>query len=188
MLLTGGGAAQAKIPCRPGPGTTTIAHTSKARLFSYEANGNDYACLYSNGHPRYVSTTEHFEYPLVRFAAPYIAYVPNVEAVPDDVHVMDMRTGHTHTYAAVKPIGTFICEQVESLAVKRDGAVAWIATNFLSSLCEPMAGATIEVRAHDKLGLRVLDSGLAIKPKSLSLSGSTLRWVDGGATRTATLH
>ena len=188
VVLAGHAQARAPIPCRPGPGTTTIAHTAKARIFSDNRNGNDYACLYSNGHPRFLSTTEHFEYPLVRFAAPYVAYVPTIEAVPDDVKVMDMRNGHVHTYPAVHPIENKICSQTQSLELKRDGAVAWIATNFRASGCEHPPTGAIEVRVHDKLGLRLLDSSLAIVPTSLQLSGSTLRWVDGGLTRTATLH
>jgi hypothetical protein len=187
VVLAAQAPAQARIPCRPGPGTRTIAHTAKARIFSDNRNGNDYACLYSNGHPRFLSTTEHFEYPLVRFAAPYVAYVPTIEAVPDDVKVMDMRTGHVRTYPSVHPIENTICSRTESLALKRDGAVAWIATNFRASGCEHPPTGTIEVRVHDKHGLRLLDSSLAIVPTSLQLSGSTLRWVDGGATRTATL-
>jgi hypothetical protein len=179
--------AQARIPCRAGPGTTTIAHSAKARIFSDDRNGNDYACLYSNGHPRYLSSTEHFEYPLVRFAAPYVAYVPTIEAVPDDVKVMDMRTGRVHTYPSVHPIENKICSRTVSLAVKHDGAVAWIATNFRASGCEHPPTGAIEVRAHDKHGLRLLDSSLAVVPSSLRRSGSTLRWVDGGVTHTATL-
>jgi hypothetical protein len=187
-LAAGGATANARIPCRPAHGTRTIAHSRNARLFEDFANGNDYACLYSNGHPRYLSTTEHYEYPLVRFAGPYVAFEPKIEAVPGDVGVMNMRTGRRHTYAAVRPIENKICAEVDSLVLKPDGAVAWIGTNFLSPLCSHPPGPAIEVRAHDRGGLRVLDSGVTIAARSLRLSGSLLRWKHGGHIRTATLH
>ncbi len=187
LLFAGAASAHASVPCRPGPGTTTIAHSKHARIFSDERNGNDYACLYSNGHPRYLSTTEHFEYPLVRFAGPYVAYMPTIEAVPGNVSVLNMSTGRAHEYESAQPIEGATCAEVTSLALKGDGAVAWIATNFLSPNCEPRPGATIEVRAHDRHGLRVLDTGTVIGLKSLRLSRSTVTWKDGGATRSATL-
>jgi hypothetical protein len=188
ISLAAGTAAQAKIPCRPAHGTRTIAHSRNARLFEDFANGNDYACLYSNGHPRFLSTTEHYEYPLVRFAGPYVAFEPTIEAVPGDVGVMNMSTGRRHDYAAARPIENGICAEVDSLVLKPDGAVAWIGTNFLSPLCTHPPGPAIEVRAHDRRGLRVLDSAVTIAPRSLRLAGSLLRWKHGGLVRTATLH
>jgi hypothetical protein len=188
LLLVGEASAKARIPCRPGPGTTTIAHSAKARIFSDNRNGNDYACLYRNGHPRYLSSTEHYEYTLVRFAGPYVAYVPKVEATTRDVGVLNMNTGRRHSYQIVRPIANEICPEAGSLVLKADGAVAWIATNFVGAGCTRPPGPAIEVRAHDRRGLRVLDSGTGVVPTSLHLSGSALRWVDGGHTRTATLH
>jgi hypothetical protein len=187
--LAGHASAQAQVPCRPAPGTTTIAHSAQARIFSDDRNGNDYACLYSNGHPRYLSTTEHYEYSRVHFAGPYVAYVPIVEGTTDKVGVMNMATGRAHYYEAARPIEHAVCPEVASLVLKPDGAVAWIATNFLAEFCgPPPPGPVIEVRAHDRQGLRVLDSGTGIVPTSLRLSHSRLRWVDGGQARTATLH
>jgi hypothetical protein len=187
-LLIVAASAHARIPCRPGPGTTTIAHSARARIFSDNRNGNDYACLYSNGHPRYLSSTEHYEYTLVRFAGPYVAYVPKIEATTGDVGVMNMNSGRRHSYQIVRPIAHGICPEAGSLVLKADGAVAWIATNFLGAGCTHPPGPAIEVRAHDSRGLRVLDSGTSIVPTSLHLSGSVLRWRHGGHTRTATLH
>jgi hypothetical protein len=93
------------IPCRPAPGTTTIAHSKHARIFEDGRNENDYACLYSNGHPHLLSPSEHYGYPIVRFAGPYVAYVPTTRSAPEgDVWVMDLRTGHKHGYVAVQPV------------------------------------------------------------------------------------
>jgi hypothetical protein len=190
VSLTGyaSGSAYARVPCRPGPGTTTIAHSAKARIFADDRNGNDYACLYRNGHARYLSSTEHYEYPLVRFAGAYVAYVPTVEAVPENVWVMNMAVGHAHSYQAAKPIENGICSEVDSLVLKPDGAVAWIATNFLAANCPHPPGPAIEVRAHDHRGLRVLDSGNGIAPRSLRLSHSRIRWVHSGSTHSAALR
>jgi FtsP/CotA-like multicopper oxidase with cupredoxin domain len=71
--------------------------------------------------------------------------------------------------------------------LKSDGAVAWIATNFLGTFCISPPGPAIEVRRHDRRGLRVVASGTGIVPTSLHLSGSVLHWIDGGMARSATL-
>lgn len=188
ISLAGGASAQARIPCRPASGTTTIAHSTSARIFEDERDGNDYACLYSDGHARYLSSSEHYEYRLVRFAGSYVAYVQNIEGVDDHVGVVNLRTGHVGNYEEVRPIGNAVCPQVDSLVLRSDGAAAWIATNFLAQgFCENPPGPAIEVRLHDRHGLRVVDSGTGITPASLRLSGSMLRWVDAGHVRSATL-
>jgi hypothetical protein len=178
----------ATIPCRPGPGTTTLAHSAHARIFSDNANGNDYACLYSSGTPRYLSTTEHYDYRLVHFAGPYVAFVQNIEANDDHVGVMNMGTGTLHNYTLVTPIMNQVCPQATSLVLKSDGAVAWIATNFLGSGCSNPPGPAIEVRRHDSRGLRVVASSTGIVPTSLRLKHSTITWVDAGTHHSASLH
>jgi hypothetical protein len=190
VTVAGQASAQAPVPCRPGHGTTTIAHSRNARLFEDERTDGYYACLYSDGHARYLSDNEHYEYGLVRFAGPYVAFVQSVESVATDVGVVNLRTGHAHYYQELAPaVEDSVCAEVDSLVLKSDGAVAWIATNFLGEICGPVhPGATIEVRVHDRYGLHVLDSGIGIVPASLRLSGSLLAWVDAGQARTATLH
>jgi hypothetical protein len=76
-------------------------------------------------------------------------------------------------------IGPEAYQSVDSLVVKRDGSVAWIAT--VNSIIG--RGSDVEVHANGKR----LDSGNAIAPKSLKLSGSQLTWRHGTATRSATL-
>jgi hypothetical protein len=185
--ILGAASAQARIPCRPGPHTITIAHSAHARIFEYEPNGNDYACLYSNGHARYLSPSEHFEYRLARFAGTYVAYVQNIMAIDDHVGVMNLRTGRLHNYQEVRPIENSLCPQVDSLVLKRDGAVAWIATNFAGGGCVNPPGPAFEVRRHDRRGLRTIDEGPGIVTTSLHLSASTLSWVKAGHVRSASL-
>jgi hypothetical protein len=75
---------------------------------------------------------------------------------------------------------------VGSIAVKSDGAVAWI------GVVRSIIGrrGAIEVHAADASASedRQLDSGSQIVPQSLRLQGSTLSWRHGAATRHATLR
>lgn len=64
-----------------------------------------------------------------------------------------------------------------ALVLSTGGAVGWL----------QRAGEATEVRTRASNGsLRIVDTG-AIAPSSLTLSGSTLSWVNDGVTRTATL-
>lgn len=85
---------------------------------------------------------------------------------------------------ATSPPGVESYQSVDSLVLKRDGAVAWIAVG------RSIVGTrrVVEVRKSDKRGQAVLDSSGALAPYSLRLRGSTLRWRDGKQTRSATLH
>jgi len=176
----------ARIPCRPTPGSATIAQNHAARLFT-AADGNDYACLYSVGRAFYLSGAEHYEYRLVHFSGPYLAYVQNIEASDDNVGEMDLRSGRLHTFEIATPIHNSVCYEVGSLALKADGAIAWIGTNFLGYACISPPGPEIEVRRHDRRGLRILDRGSGIVPSSLHLLKGVLSWTDGAVGRRATL-
>ena len=74
-------------------------------------------------------------------------------------------------------------EQVRSIALRSDGAVAWIAQ--ASSIIRDSQAT--EVHRADRRGKATLDSGTAIDPTSLRLHGSTLTWRHGSATRSATV-
>lgn len=200
--------AAGEVPCRQARGTKTIAHSSRARIFSDERTGDDYACLYSNGRARYLSTTEHWEYKLVRFSGRYVAFVAFAEAANADVGVMNLSTGRVRRfreYEEVAPIKappdecpsavpncSVVCPQVDSLVLKPDGAVAWIAVNFPApSPTDPSCGTQIapvtEVRRHDQRGLDVIATGAGITPSSLRVAGTTLSFTDEGHTVTSTL-
>jgi hypothetical protein len=201
--------AAVRVPCRPAKGTTTIAHSAKARIFTDEKTGNYYACLYKNGHPRVLSTIEHWEYEMVRFSGKYVAFVAFAESSNAYVGVLNMSTGHHHNFhegeevAPIKPPPgqcpsadpncEVVCPQVDALVLKSDGAVAWIAVNFPAP--SPSTGVSCgneippvtEVRRYDSRGLRVIGQGAGIEPTSLRLHGSTLTWVDEGMSATASL-
>ncbi len=190
VTLAAQASAQTPVPCRPGSGTITIAHSRYARLFEDEHTDAYYACLYSDGHARDLSDNEHYQYALVRFAGPYVAFVQSIESVESDVGVVNLRTGRAHYYQElVAPIEASVCPEVGSLVLSPGGAVAWIATNFLGGVCGPEhPRPTIEVRLADRYGQRVLDGGQGIVPTSLRLSGSTLEWIDAGRARSVALH
>ncbi|HYM54019.1 MAG TPA: hypothetical protein VES97_01550, partial [Solirubrobacteraceae bacterium] len=179
-------ALAARIPCRPTAGSATIAQSPTARLFT-AANGNDYACLYSVGRAFYLSGAEHYDYRLVHFSGPYVAYVQNIAASDDNVGEMDLRSGRLHTFEIATPIDNSVCYEVGSLALKADGAIAWIGTNFLGYACISPPGPEIEVRRHDRRGLRILDRSTGIVPGSLHLLKGVLSWTDGAVKRKSTL-
>ncbi len=91
-------------------------------------------------------------------------------------HPEPPRTEHglTVTYVGIGP--------VESLVVKSDGAVAWIARDdFEESL-------SYQVHVLDKNGSRVLAASTEIEPKSLALAGSVLYWTEAGRPMSARLN
>jgi hypothetical protein len=67
------------------------------------------------------------------------------------------------------------------IAVKSDGAVAWIVTSGV-------ARGGNQVQVVDKSGSRVVASGTDVDPQSLALAGSTLYWTQGGKPFFTTLH
>jgi hypothetical protein len=180
-------ARAARIPCRPTADSTTIAQNPAARVFT-AADGNDYACLYSVGRAFYLSGAEHYDYRLVHFSGPYVAYVQNIEASDDNIGEMDLRTGRLRTFVIATPIENSVCYGVGSLALNADGGIAWIGTNFLGFACISPPGPEIEVRRHDRRGLRILDSGRRIVPGSLHLLKGVLSWTDGPVKRKSTLY
>ncbi len=200
--------AARRVPCRQARGTTTIAHSARARIFSDEHTGDDYACLYSSGRARFLSTTEHWEYRLVRFSGRYVAFVAFAESANAYVGVMNLSTGRVRRfreYEEVAPIKappdecpsavpncSVVCPQVDSLVLKPDGAVAWIAVNFPApstpdTSCGTQIAPVTEVRRHDPRGLEVIATGAGILPSSLRLAGAALSFSDDGHTVTSTL-
>jgi len=202
--------AKPRVPCRPAAGTKTLAHTAKARIFADEKTGYYYACLYKNGHPRVISTIEHWEYELIRFSGDYAAFVAFAEASNYYIGVMNMTNGHIRKFddgeevTPVKPPPsqcpsalpncTVVCPVVYSLVLKPDGAAAWIAVDFpppspsTGLSCGNEIAPVTEVRRYDRRGLQVIGQGAGIEPKSLRLRGSTLSWVDEGMRVTASLE
>lgn len=86
--------------------------------------------------------------------------------------------------ATAGDFGPETAQHVDSIVVKPDGSVAWIAT--ISSIISHRG--TTQVRKSDRTSRTSLDSGRKIRPDSLSLDGSELSWRDGSARKTAKLR
>jgi hypothetical protein len=74
---------------------------------------------------------------------------------------------------------------VVDLELKENGALAW--TVARGSWADPQFSAR-ELWVSDAQGRRMLDRGPGLDTQSLTLSGSTLTWVNDGQTRSATLN
>jgi hypothetical protein len=129
------------------------------------------------------------------------------------VVVRDLRTGRvlhkvpTGTPLTPKSPRIVGVGNIVALVLKNDGSVAWIAEDYGRSMAGPPVGpegarlSYFDVYACDKSGTRLLASGTNIDPTSLALStgakgvsghalfiaGSTLYWMQGGKTMSATL-
>jgi hypothetical protein len=86
---------------------------------------------------------------------------------------------------ATSPPGVESFQRVDSLVLKSNASVAWIAEgSSIISHGHPL----LELRKLDTRGESLLDSGTGVHTDSLQLHRSTLRWRDGTQTRTVTLH
>jgi hypothetical protein len=98
----------------------------------------------------------------------------------DDVVVVNLATGQRMKRLA-DGYGLGGDGQLESMVLKPDGAVAWIApTGYMDSINQ--------VYVDDATGYRMLASGMSIAGGSLALAGSTIYWLQGGVAQSATLR
>ena len=112
------------------------------------------------------------------------------------VYVRDLRDGRVlHDLLSgvqLQPHPPGYCEgvgPVRAIALKSDGAVAWIASDFLRTVA---AGSPysqyFDLYAADKSGERLVAAGTEVDPSSLALGGSILYWTQGGKAMSALLH
>jgi hypothetical protein len=126
-----------------------------------------------------------------RLAGTMVAYEKSrVEGFPEPGHVYrvifvrDLLTGrvvHEAATAGAKFPGDVGKGSAEKIVLKRDGSVAWI----VQTEREP---DEFQIRAVDRTGSRLLAAATDIAPGSLTLRGSTLRWIQGGKPTYAILH
>lgn len=77
---------------------------------------------------------------------------------------------------------------IEALVTKSDGAVAWIASDWLRRIALGLPYPRyFDLYAAEASGERLVASGTGISPRSLSLAGSTLYWTQEGKPMSATL-
>jgi hypothetical protein len=115
-------------------------------------------------------------YGLQSFGVDTVSASVVVRRLTDGTVVKDLR--------ATRAVSAEASESIGSVAVLASGTVAWIGSEH------SIVGhrSAIEVHSAGAGGDQILDSGPNIDPASLRLHGSRLTWVDGGATRHATLH
>jgi hypothetical protein len=150
-----------------------------------------YACLFSTNKRILLGRNwddEMIEQP--RLAEPYVAYL-NTGSMSRSaaITVRDLRDGHVlrdrlQPSLESSDYYTQRVRLVTSLVLKANGSVAWI-VDRQAFADQPR---TLDVVAVDSAGRRLLDRGADIEPESLTLTGSTLTWRKGGATKSATLN
>ncbi len=123
----------------------------------------------------------------VRVVGRIAAYGLRVSGVDTGYAIVNVRRLTTGAFLAQRPattrVGVEAFQSIDSLVLKRDGAVAWIAT--ARSIGKPTF--IRQLQRSDARGVRVLDSGAKLAARSLALHGSTLSWRHGTAVRTARL-
>jgi hypothetical protein len=172
---------------------TTLATGHQARVYSW--HGGVFGCSFARGRPFRLGSAarsiREAKVTPVALAGIEVAYGLSkfgIDTVRTDVVVR--RLSDSKQLADFPATVAGVVEgfqSVGSLAVKSDGAVAWI------GLERSIIGghrSVIEVRAADAPDTtsRLLDSGPDIGTQSLRLHGSTLTWSHGAATRHATLR
>lgn len=195
MFTTVAGAAS----CRVAESHTTLASSSEARIFSIDfglaPGGKDliryYGCLKSVGKKRLLATDigdadSPYSFDLPKLAGRYAAFSEtsgHEEANATHVRVFKLGSGHETIKDAIWPTGWPGCAcdwKTDALVLTGRGFVAWSATF-------EYAPDNKVVMAHDSTGARQLDSGAGIDANSLTRSGNSVSWTDGGAPRSEVL-
>jgi hypothetical protein len=208
IVIVSGGSAEARRHhrkvwvCRPGH-SHVVAANKRAEVF--EVNGYERrfdGCAYGQAH-RYVLGQGEYgsssgsggsgDYTLAGTTVAFTEFFGEGAlgngGSSDWVAVVNLRNGkRLHRVRTATPP----CEPkpyegaiVESLRLKEDGAVAWIAADEQRHCSVPFN--MYEVHALDSSGGRVLATGTDINPKSLALAGSTISWRQGGRPYSASL-
>jgi hypothetical protein len=192
--VTGGGRAIAQ-PAAPACGPASARMIAGDRLARvYADGGSAYGCVaggsraYRLGATRLGVSLGEARIEAIRVAGRLAAYglrTMGVDTGYVTVNVRVLSTGALLTRrSATTRAGVEDFQSINSLVLKADGAVAWIATAH--SIGKPKF--VRQLLALDRQGLRVLDSGPSLGSTSLALHGLTISWKHGTTTRTATLR
>jgi hypothetical protein len=179
----------ASAACSPA-GSHTLDSSGSSRVYSL--GGKTYACLDSSGKTYKLGSatlciggTRAGPFALAGSDVAYGATSCGIDFSSTEVIAMSLVSGRTIRKAAAT--NKSLVEQeggLQSLVLKADGSVAWIAT-------EQSLGNHQRLRQlfrDDRSGLKLLDSGLGVLPSSLKLRGSQLTWRDNGISGRATLR
>jgi hypothetical protein len=170
----------------------TVANSAQARV--YTVGGSAYGCALPAGRRFRLGSTLGFPQSrthlgLVSVAGRIVAYAVTafgVDTSGTNVLVRRLTDGALlGSYPATTEPFAESFSSVGSIAVKSDGAVAWIGRVSAIGRNQP-AIQVFEAPVSARQG-KQLDSGGGIALGSLRLQGSTLSWRHGSATRHATL-
>lgn len=189
-VLAASGASAHGAVCGP-PKARTLAADSLARVYSQ--GKKVYGCA-KGAHSSYAlgsasSSMGQDRVGPIALAGVDVAFGSTnsgVDVISAEVVVKNLTDGRTlrDRPATAGNFGPETAEHVDSIVVKPDGSVAWIAT--VNSIISHRG--TTEVRKSDRTSRASLDSGRRIKPDSLRLDGSDLTWSDGSVRKTAKLR
>jgi hypothetical protein len=191
VLLSCGSSAGATRHCGPA-GASTLSSSPQARVYSW--HGGVFGCSFARGRSFRLGSADRSiresRVAPVAVAGTDAAYgLSNfgVDTVRTEVIVRRLTDGkRLADFSATRAGVAEGFQSVGSVAIKSDGAVAWIGAER-----SIIAGRqAIEVHAADAgaSGDRLLDSSPQVAPNSLRLHGSTLSWRHGITTRRATLR
>lgn len=187
--LAGGDATAAGVACGP-RAARTLAHDAVARVFA--SDGSAYGCVVGRvGRIRLGAvglSPGRARIEAVHVAGRIAGYGLLTSGVDTGVATVNVRRLTTGKLLRDRPAtttaGVEAFQSVDSLVLKSDGAVAWIAT--AQSIGSPKFIRQVELL--DRRGFRRLDSGPDVAASSLTLHGSRLSWMHGASTRTATFR
>jgi hypothetical protein len=179
----------ARAACGP-DSARTIAGDAVARV--YASGGSAYGGVTGGTRSYRLGRTDHSigaaRIEAVRVSGRIAAYGLRTSGVDTGYATVNVRRLTTGTLLTQRPATTRVgvegFQSIDSLVLKADGAVAWIATAHSIGLPTFIR----QLQRLDDRGFRVLDFGPNVAAVSLALHGSTLSWKHRTAVRTATLR
>ncbi|MHB8657773.1 MAG: hypothetical protein ACYC91_07425 [Solirubrobacteraceae bacterium] len=172
----------------------TLAHSSVARI--YARGAWVYGCVAPAGRPVRLGATSAAlgvapgtatvtQACVAGKVAAYALSRSGIDTGSTEVIARGLGSGRllSEDPALSAPVGVEGFDDVDALVCRADGALAWIGSG--ASIQHP--STKLEVAEHARGVLRILDTAPTISEHSLRLSGSTLRWRDGQARRSAPL-
>ena len=200
LFACGTAEAATRASCTKPRGYVVKTKTREAVIFTNRHGYKAYGCLYRQGDLVRLSGAVG-QYRLAgRYAAYFLRYAEVGDITQYRVMVRDLRTGgFRHIEAAYsdlpeqRPDDGYTAARVTNLTLKRNGSVAWLSCfprdADVSHHCRaPQPDLEWEAWRADTRGRKLLDASDEVRVRSLRREGSTLTWLHGSETRTATLR
>jgi hypothetical protein len=193
--------------CQPA-GARTLVSNHRAVVYRKRHGRSRYGCSRDNGRRTQLDQPPYFvAYPAIALAGPVVAYAVEGASDPNEdddtvIAVGNLTTGRAPKGFRQSPYASsrrLYDAKVGSIAVRRNGAVAWIACrtdqnvdvvwgNPRPSCVRPGAPDQVIKLDAGKHKPKILDRGHHIDPSSLRRTGGRLSWISGGKLRHARLR